>query len=78
MLIAGITPRILERGYMLVFLPITVPGLRTLLHPISTKSPIIEPNFFRPVSIMDSPLTEIKDLSDLMFDVMDPAPMCDL
>ena len=40
-----------DNGYILVFLHTTVPGFNTLLHPTSTLSPSIAPNFFKPVSI---------------------------
>ena len=47
---AGTTPRTQESGYTCVSRPMTVPGLSTLLQPISAKSPSIAPNFLRPVS----------------------------
>ena len=60
-------------------LPITVPGLRTLWQPTSTLSPTIAANFLRPVSITSSPfLTHTNVLSDLTWDVIAPAPRCDL
>ena len=47
---AGTTPRTQESGYTCESRPMTVPGLSTLLQPIYAKSPIIAPNFLRPVS----------------------------
>ena len=50
-------------------LPITLPGLRTELHPTSTLSPSIAPNFFRPVSIFCSlSFTTTNVLSDFTLD----------
>jgi len=46
----GTAPRTEDSGYTLVRRPITVPGFRTLLQPMSAKSPSVAPTFFRPVS----------------------------
>ena len=46
MLFAGTTFLTDDRGYMLLWLPITVPGFSTEPHPTSTSSPNIAPNFF--------------------------------
>ena len=62
----------------MLFGPITVPGLRTLPQPTSTLSPSIAPNFFNPVSIASfSDFTTTSFLSDLTFDVMEPAKNAD-
>ena len=76
MLSAGTHPRTQDSGYTLLRGPITVPGLRTLLQPTSTRSPRMAPNFFRPVSICSAPsFTVTRVLSDFTLEVMEPAPM---
>ena len=43
------------------------------------KSAKVAPNFFNPVSIFSSPsFTTTSVLSDFTFDVIEPAPICDL
>ena len=71
------TPLMHESGYIHVFFPIIEPGFITMLHPISTISPIIAPNFFSPVSIAEpAQFTFTRVLSFLTFDVTAPAPIC--
>ena len=61
---------------MFVWLPITVPGLRTLPQPTSTKSPKNAPHFFSPVSRRSSPPTIVTSvLSDLTFEVIESIPV---
>ena len=55
-----------------MFFPITLPGFKTLPHPTSTLSPIIAPNFFKPVSIASSLFFTITSfLSDFTFEVIE-------
>ena len=60
-----------------VFRPITLPGLQTELQPRSTQSPRTAPIFRSPVGTF-SPSKAIVTffLSALMFDRMEPAPIC--
>ena len=79
---AGMTHAILKADKCLNFFPITVPGLSTELQPTSTWSPSIAPNFLRPVSpsscIVKHPLRLQESCHSFTFDVIEPAPICDL
>jgi hypothetical protein len=57
------------------FFPIIEPGFITELQPIYTLSPIIAPNFFKPVSIL---LILIVLWSNLKLDIIVPPPILQL
>ncbi len=52
MLFSGATPRHWVPGYMRQLRPMIEPGERTELQPISARSPMIAPNFRRPVGMI--------------------------
>ena len=53
----------------------TVPGFNTELHPTSTQSANIAPNFLSPVGISSLPSFTITSvLSDFTLEVIEPAP----